>query len=339
MGRKAVDALMDSNTAQDAADAARWYVRLRAEDCTLVERQAFQRWVEQSPAHASAYARARHISQCLDQLARQDPHIKDLAAEALRERPSRHGMPWRFAAALLLGVGLAALLVLQRGRPDAPAIAHYVNGGLQQQLIVLADGSRVHLDVGAKLDVQMTQSSRLLNLRAGRAYFEVTHDASRPFTVAAQGVQTVALGTRFQVALADSGVSVTLAEGSVAVSSPSGSGWREILRPGEQLQWSSAGAGLARRDIDAAAIVGWSNGRLVFKGTPLKEALEEINRYTPVKLRLGDEGLGKVPVGGTFVAGADSSQVANALAAALPINAVQVGAREIVLFRRDDAAD
>jgi transmembrane sensor len=71
----------------------------------------------------------------------------------------------------------------------------------------------------------------------------------------------------------------------------------------------------------------------------LSEALEEINRYTPVKLRLGDESLGKVPVGGTFVAGADSSQVANALAAALPLHAVQVGAREIVLFRRDDAAD
>jgi transmembrane sensor len=84
---------------------------------------------------------------------------------------------------------------------------------------------------------------------------------------------------------------------------------------------------------------GWSTGRLLFRGAPLVEVLDEINRYSPVKLRLGDESLGRVPVGGTFIAGADSAQVATALAAALPLNAVQVGAREIVLVRRYETAD
>ena len=333
---------MDQNqTEQSVAEAARWYVRLRAEDCTLGEREAFQAWLAQSPAHAAAYEQARRVSRKLQELASQDPRLQELAAAAMADRaaPPPRSMPWRFAAALLLGVGLAAMLLLQQVGPGKAQVAHYANTGLQPQLIVLSDGSRIHLDVGSQLDVEMTPGRRTLDLREGRAYFEVAHDASRPFAVVADGVRTVALGTRFQVALTPQHVTVTLAEGSVSVSQQDGSGSKEILRPGEQLRQASDGTDHIRLQVDAAQVLGWSTGRLVFRGAPLADVLDEINRYATVKLRAGDESLGKVSVGGTFVAGADSAQVANALAAALPLNAVRVGAREIVLFRRYDAAD
>ena len=333
--------LMDQKTTeQPAAEAARWYVRLRAEDCTLGEREAFQAWLGQSPAHARAYEHAKAVSRRVSGMSQQDPRLRQLAAAALADvATSPRTTSWRFAAALVLGVGLAALLAVRQFDPGRAAIAHYANSSLQQQLILLPDGSRVHLDVGSRLDVQMTPTGRALALREGRAYFEVAHDASRPFAVLANGVRTVALGTRFQVALAPEHVTVTLAEGSVAVSHQDGSGSRETLRPGEQLRLGNDGADPVRLHVDAAQLLGWSTGRLVFRGTPLADVLDEINRYAPVKLRMGDESLGKVSVGGTFVAGADSAQVANALAAALPLNAVRVGAREIVLFRRYDAAD
>jgi transmembrane sensor len=333
---------MDSKpTEPETAEAVRWYLRLRAQDSTLAERRAFQAWLARDAVHACAYERARNVSGLIDQLAQQDHRLRELAAAALKDRAASppRTLQWRAAAALTLGIGLAAMVV-QKSDPDVePAIAHYTNGGVQQQLIELPDGSRVHLDVGTELDVRMTNSERILNLRGGRAYFEVAHDPSRPFAVAAGGISTVALGTRFQVALGTHGVMVTLAEGSVAVLVKGAGGWREVLQPGQQLQLSVGGADRKRHDVDAAEVLGWASGRLVFRDAQLTDVLEEINRYATVKLRLGDASLGNVPVGGTFVTGADSAQVAAALSAALPLSTVQVGAREIVFFRRYEAAD
>ncbi len=326
-------------TELETAEAVRWHERLRAEDCTPADRRAFQSWLARSPGNARAMERLRRLSGQMDILARQDPRMRELAAAALRERvnPPQRMSQWRVAAALVLGIGLAAMMLQRTAWVAGPGISHYTNSGLRQQVIDLPDGSRVHLDVGAQLDVQMGSSERVLELQEGRAFFEVAHDASRPFSVNADEVRTVALGTRFEVSVEARGVTVTLAEGSVAVSKHGPDGWKEVLKPGQQVQ--SRAEGHVRQEVNVALVAGWSTGRLVFRGAPLSEVLEEINRYASVKLRLGDESLGELPVGGTFIAGADSAQVAAALVAALPLSVVQDGAREIVLFRRYDAAE
>lgn len=331
---------MDPTTSeQSIEEAARWHVRLRAADCTSGERRAFQAWLVQSAGNARAYERAMQVSRQVAHLARQDPRLRDLLAEEQVDAP-RQATRWRAAAAVVVAAGLAAMVALHRvDRTASLPVAHYANSGMQQQTIELSDGSRVHLDVGARLDVQLSDAARKLDLLEGRAYFEVAHDASRPFAVEAGGVRTVALGTRFQVALAAGGVTVTLAEGSVEVSAQAPAGWKELLRPGDQLRSDATAGDRVRHDVDTALVLGWSSGRLVYRSAPLAEVLDEINRYASVKLQLGDDSLGTLPVGGTFVAGADSARVAAALAAALPLSAVQVGAREIVLFRRYDAAD
>jgi transmembrane sensor len=331
----------------EAGQAARWYVRLRAADCALSERLAFQRWLAQDPGHERAYSLVKAAAARVDALAAADPRLQAMAAEALGRPATADAarLPkarWRTAAALVVGVGLAAALTLtdaalrhQRG----PMVASYSNAGAERQLVTLSDGSIVHLDVGASLDVKMAKSARRLQLRSGRAFFEVAHDATRPFSVQAGDSRTVALGTRFEVELAPQGVTVTLAEGSVAITPVANpAGWREVLKPGEQLQLAASGGDRAKREIDAMAVVSWSQGRLVFKGTPLADALDEINRYAAVKLHLGDSSLASFPVGGSFVAGGDTEQVVAALAAILPLRAVHVGASEIVLFRQYETA-
>jgi transmembrane sensor len=77
----------------------------------------------------------------------------------------------------------------------------------------------------------------------------------------------------------------------------------------------------------------WSRGRLLFRGTPLAEAIEEVNRYSARKVRLADPSLADLAIGGNFIAG-DSELIVSAFAAALPIRAVEGGGGEILLFRR-----
>jgi transmembrane sensor len=343
--------------------AAGWYARLRAPDCSEAERRAFQQWLAADVEHEKAYEGIVRAADRVTQQAKLDPRLQALAAKAL-ETPatlrlvepvadesgiksvSRHNSPlrthWRSAAVLVISVGAAALVASKaiHAPTGASPMTTYVNNESRERQIKLSDGSTLHLDVDAEINVTMSPAERHLELAKGRAYFEVAHDKQRPFSVTAGGTRTVALGTRFEVALRAQEVSVSLAEGSVAITNADATDaseaetWREVLTPGQQLQIHSDHDQRERTQVDASTIASWSTGRLIFNGMPLNRVLDEINRYASIKVHLGDTELANIPIGGNFVAGADSNEFVETLAAVVPLRSVRTGANEIVLFQR-----
>jgi len=316
--------------------AARWHTRLRAVSCTEEERAAFARWQGERPLHVRAFALAQRTSARLDDLVI-DERLQALAArvsttttDELGAERRRWMIPFSLAAALMLAVigwhFSAGLLIPQ------VATVTYETPADQRRTVTLADGSTVELDVGTRIDVRIGDARRDIDLLAGRAMFEVTHDAARPFSVLAGGTRTTALGTRFQVQSEYGHVIVTLAEGSVAVANDRGPSWTDRLRPGEQLKFDAATAAVGKQTVDVQRTTSWLRGRHVFRDTPLAEAVEEVNRYAKTKIRLGDASLAQLPVGGSYIAG-DSKLIVEALAAVLPIRAAD-GGDEIILFRR-----
>ena len=203
--------------------------------------------------------------------------------------------------------------------------------------MTLSDGSIVQLDVGTRMTAQMSPDRRRITLLSGRAMFDVAHDRTRPFSVAAADSRTTALGTRFQVELEPAQVVVTLAQGSVAIDDESvAHDWHEQLRPGEQLSVDMKTALLTKTTVDPSVVTSWTRGRHLFRGTPLHEAVDEVNRYAQKKIRIGDPSLADLPVGGNFIAG-DSELIVAAFAAVLPLSVVNDGNKEIILFRRHDS--
>lgn len=98
------------------------------------------------------------------------------------------------------------------------------NNGDGESVYTLSDSSRVVLFQGSALSYKENFDSASRSLRlSGKAYFKVAKDASRPFTVYADGVSVTALGTEFTVdAILHPGkVLVKLLEGKVAVHSAS----------------------------------------------------------------------------------------------------------------------
>jgi transmembrane sensor len=321
-------------------EAARWYARLAAPDCSLRDRTDFDRWRQRSPSHAGAYATVQGAAEAVERLAGDDPRVRELAdrayamGRASTDEPARRRGRWAIRVALvaslaiiLIGVRLGSQFIERRSQVTA-----YDNGAAQQRRIVLEDGSIVHLDVGSRISVHMTSTQRRVELLAGRALFEVTHDTNRPFSVFAGGACTTDLGTRFQVARRDETVVVTLAEGSVVVAgATAGKSWQEQLAPGEQLDVSADALSRMKRTVDPSVATSWSRGRLVFRATPLAEAVAEVNHYTLKKLHLGDPSLATLPVSGNVVAG-DGQLAASAFAAVLPLHVID-GGGEIILFR------
>ena len=345
-GRARVWLAMGTETRTDEqilTEAARWHARLAADDCTDSDRIEFQRWWTCHPRHADAYERADAVSAQLADWSKVDDRLMAMADDAFamgasdtddatvrgRARRARRWLvPASLAATIVVtfvGVRFSDYLAT-----SAPSIT-YVSPEQTRRDVALPDGSTVQLDVDSEIRVTFSESRRDIVLVNGRALFAVAKDAARPFVVSAGEAHTTALGTHFQVQREGQQVLVTLTEGAVAVTSDAGR--RETLSPGEQISMTADGQVHEKRAVNAQAVTSWSRGRLVFRDTPLGDALQEVNRYGSRKVRLGDPELADLPVDGNFIAG-ETDLIVSAFAAVLPLRVAAGSTGEIVLFRR-----
>jgi transmembrane sensor len=329
-----------SKTRESVVDvAARWYARIHAPDCTGRDREEFEAWLRGSPDHWRAYADAEQTVRLFDELLQNDPQVRALADAARGPRADAAPRRWKAPAALAASLIIALVAVRLGGVDrDAPAAERFATSVLEQRDITLADSSVVHLDVGSEIAVNMTEHGREITLTRGRAMFDVAKDWKRPIVVTAGGTRTTALGTKFQIEHSAERVVVVLTEGSVSVTpdrlpSDDPAAWEERLAPNERLSFEEGRDRPVKTTVDTYMATSWSRGRLVFRGTPLAEAIEEVNRYSTRKLRLADPSLASLTVGGNFIAG-DSELILSAFAAALPLRSVDGGGGEILLFRR-----
>ncbi|MBU1332985.1 MAG: FecR domain-containing protein [Gammaproteobacteria bacterium] len=166
----------------------------------------------------------------------------------------------------------------------------------EQQVIQLADGSRITLDAASRLNVSWHLRSRRVELQAGQAFFSVTPALYRPFLTTAGSTQIKVVGTRYNVSRYQNDVRVTVEEGKVDVR---GHAANIRLTAGDQVLVHNGRLGKPTQ-VDAAAFAAWKEGRLVFDRTPLREVLAVIQRYQSNPIVMHDSSLEELPVSGTF---------------------------------------
>lgn len=283
-------------------EAAAWFSRLNTRSVSSDTLEAFRTW-RQQPGHRDAYAEVERLWRKAGALTG-DPDIEGVLAAALDRSGRRRG--WRGLPPLILAgcAAGAAVLALAGGIWLWPALvgSTYATGVGEQRLVQLADGSRVRLDTDTRLVARFDARGRHIRLNRGQAFFDVAHDAARPFVVEAGPTAVRALGTRFDVRRDDGHVQVTLVEGRVEVHAGGPAAGRSLtLSPGQQV---TANGGLgAPRPIDVATATSWTSGRIVFHDVPLRAAVAEVNRYSRRKIVLDAGGEGEVAVTGAFDSG------------------------------------
>lgn len=146
--------------------------------------------------------------------------------------------------------------------------------------MILADGSKVWLNAGSSLTYPVSFHSEERKVSVtGEAYFEVFHDASKPFVVSNGSMNIQVLGTHFNVnAFHDNGdTKVTLLQGSVKINNGNASG---ILKPGEE---ASVNTDIKiQADVDVDEVMAWKNGYFQFNNASLQNVLKEISRWYDV---------------------------------------------------------
>lgn len=313
----------------EADGAAAWLTRLQAADCTQEERDAFERWRADDARHARAFAEVERIHRQAATLAA-DPLLAAAAGAASRRtqrRAARHSAVRRLAvpaaaAIVILAVGLHYATV------DRETTSYYTTAVGEQRTFHLSDGTGLLLDTNSAVIVHYSDKRREVTLEHGRVQFDVVHASDRPFTVRAGNGVVRDIGTIFQVGDECGSTTVTLLKGKVSVSLPT-LAWSTTLRPGQQVSYRSTGAS-AVRSADLSAARSWTLGYLVFKDRPLAGLVDEMNRYSRTKIRLGDESLRNVSVSGVFRAG-DQHSLVQTLQAEWSLKATRTPSGEIVL--------
>jgi transmembrane sensor len=316
---------------QVAAQASAWLVRLQRDDVTEADGLEFDAWLEADPAHHAAYRQAlaawQAFNACADDvLAELDRQGQEAARRSVRSRRWMVGAGG-FAAAAALAVALLPPML------SSSAAQVYATGKGEHERITLADGSVVDLNAETRLTVAFERGARRVVLEDGEAIFDVTHDAKRPFTVAASQRVVRVLGTQFDVRNRQGQLAVTVARGKVQVEPANAAATDRafVLRPGQRLEIASTGRAELHA-VDPQEAFSWRAGRLVYRGEPLANVVADLNRQYVEQIEIADPELGRMPITGVIVLD-DQKAVMQRLSLMLPVRSVP-SERGLLLLRK-----
>lgn len=256
---------------------------------------------------------------------------KDAAFAAFRQRvadaqfqpkESKRRLGWLRYAAAVVAVIAVGFFSYKGGQSQLEAslgeIVVEAPQGSRSEM-VLPDGTKVWLNAGSKISYSQTfgYTVRLVRLE-GEGYFEVAHNEQLPFSVESGNVRVKVLGTKFNVRdyPSDAEASVSLAEGSVSMSSMRMASTERVLTPGQRATVNKESGRIRVDDYEVANAIQWTNGILVFDGESLRDIVNDLERCYNVRITVKTPSLYSLHFYGTFIRQEQSlREVLDALAA------------------------
>jgi transmembrane sensor len=293
------------------AEAAAWIARADR-GLTAAEDAALAQWRDADVRHRIAWLRLNAAWSQADRLAalKVEPQAarpdKNRRSTLWRDRMGRLARQARRAGPMPQAVtAVAACLVLFAGGHFAQLQiwGHPLSTPVGGRMVApLDDGSRIEINTDSRIRVSVNGLRRKVWIDQGEAYFDVAPDPGRPFVIQAGERQVTVVGTQFSVQREGHGVLVRVAEGQVDVQGRF-DGRTVRAGAGDEVRVEGRRLTRVRRGLDAIqGELGWRSGRLIFQDATLGEVAAEFNRYNTRKLRLADDEVGAIRVGGAFAA-------------------------------------
>ncbi|MBW7889499.1 MAG: FecR domain-containing protein [Chitinophagaceae bacterium] len=258
-----------------------WQLMSELSDDDLVQldlKNLWNREADGNPAAEVDWVRA-------NQILRQKIFEQEFSYEQRLRIVKRRQYIYGSAAAVLMILAGALIwrLSLNRQTPAYPADKAIVVKSGRHQTISLPDGTMVTLNEGSKLDypAAFNQSSRDVYL-TGEAFFDVKHDAKKPFLVHAGRFTTRVLGTAFNIRAypGDPNMAVTVTRGRVQIQSDGNKETLGILSAGDQLIIDRVSSESSIEKVDVQKVVEWKLTDLVFDNATVDEGIIALgNRY------------------------------------------------------------
>lgn len=163
----------------------------------------------------------------------------------------------------------------------------------ENRVIFLPDGSTVFLSPGSRLNYPSSfdgMQKREVYLQ-GQAYFDIKHNATRPFIVHTGKVETTVLGTAFNIKAerGEKDITVTVTRGKVRVSDPHKT--LGIITPQQQIKYDTERETATLGRVSNNSFLDWKNRDLFIDNLTLAEAAKLLEEQYQIKIIIKDSSI------------------------------------------------
>ncbi|MEI9810745.1 MAG: FecR domain-containing protein [Bacteroidota bacterium] len=266
-------------------------------EVTDTEREAMQAWIEsKGTSWMDEYIDEKWDYPAITTGQAEKDYMVEKVMASIYRRQQHHSIPvssrpgfrpmallrWAAAACLLIAVAGIGWQIFHREIASKKQLAWHTfrndSAGVIKKLY-LPDSSVVILNSRSHLRLpdNYNDTTREVQL-TGEALFEIRHDEKRPFIVHAGPMATRVYGTVFNVSAYPeaSQLRIALKKGQIGIRGAAIP--EQILQPGELLLYDNI-TGTIQTDRQAADEIGdWTEGKLHFYKTPLKDVLYTLEK-------------------------------------------------------------
>lgn len=210
---------------------------------------------------------------------------------SLRKFNRWHSVAAVAAVVALFFIGYLQWPATQTGLHPASLTALTVPLGQKQQLI-MADGSKVWVNAGSQLKYPKTFSGKTREVYlSGEAYFDIQHDAAKPFIIHTGTVMTTVLGTAFNIREDKLGhtIQVTVTRGKVSVANKGV--LLGIITPDQQISFNTLNQAMIKQNVDAVKVIAWQKIDLKFEDVTFAEVAKRLEERFSVKISFANDKL------------------------------------------------
>lgn len=281
-------------------------------EATIEECRVVEEWIEQSEDNYRIVKQMYTIDQAIATVQMESKVDTEKALASVNRKMSKATssvtwFTWMQRVAAILFIPLLIAYAIQYLTPQteiARMIEIKTNPGMTTT-VDLPDGSKVYLNSESSLTYPafFCEDKRNVQLK-GEAFFEVQKDPKHSFVVSGpHHTQIEVLGTSFNVEAfeRDSFISTTLVEGKVRFAyQKNRQPATVVMKPGQKLMYNTISSQVNLIQTSGETETAWKDGKIVFRATPLPEALRMLEKRFNVTFVLSNNRLRGEAFNGSF---------------------------------------
>jgi ferric-dicitrate binding protein FerR (iron transport regulator) len=178
-----------------------------------------------------------------------------------------------------------------------------------KNFVHLPDGSTVMLNEGAKLQIDFNNKERVVTLN-GEAFFEVYHDARKPFYVKSftSSMRTKVLGTSFSVSMLPLVNIVSVKTGKVQVTDKDDDYGVVLANEALEVNIETKEVKRSRSDENTKATK-WTEQFFILDNTPMEKVASLVEKRFKTKMEFANPEVSKCPINAKFYNGEELSDI------------------------------
>ena len=263
------------------------------------EQRLIGQWLDESEKHKEVLVRERMV---FDAMIVSGGITDRQSVQSRKKRTRVVFMELLRVAAVILVMFLVGGYIYVRKMEEIRLANNIVTVPVGQRVnLQLPDGTSVWLNASSEIiyPAYFSGSTREIHLN-GEAYFEVEHNASKPFIVHTETFDIKVLGTKFNVEAYKGmeGFTTALMEGSVEVTDRKNKDKSGRLYPAQKVAFRNGE--LCKSPIDNYDVYRWREGLICFKETRFADLMRQLEKNYGVRILINNEAVKEKVFSGKF---------------------------------------